>query len=55
MNLNELEFWEFGHMKALFMRMTCIWRKYPGSIVMGESGGIRERLLRDFWRWDMGR
>jgi hypothetical protein len=26
-------------MEALLVLMVCIWRKYPGSIIMGESGG----------------
>lgn len=25
-------------MEALSMRMACIWRKYPGRMIMGEVG-----------------
>lgn len=31
-------------MKALFMLMACIWRKYPGSIIMGEFRASEKRM-----------
>jgi hypothetical protein len=37
-------------MDALLMLMVCIWRKYPGSIIMGELGGLGERSWHAIYR-----